>query len=204
LVGAATYDVLPRLARNARERLPEVELSFFEMQTREQVEALALRRIDIGLGCLPRGARNIQTAVIARERFVLAARNGHPLEQISNLRLRDLGDYAVIGYEPSEATPTYELLEHIFITAEFTPRIVQRSRQTHTILSLVEAGVGVAFVPETARRACFENVRFQDVQMQRRPLLDMHCLWRPDNTNPALAAFRSLVLATFSSNSNHS
>ncbi len=196
LIGAATYDVLPRLATQAQRALPIVALTFVEMVTPEQLDALARRRIDIGLGRLPSGARGIQTAVIARERLLVAMPGDHPLTEAGPLRLRDLGGHRFISYEPTPSTSLYEMLEHIFIAAEFTPNIIQRSKQTQTILSLVSAGAGIALVPETARNACFGNVVFRDIQIEHDPVLEMHALWRTDNDNPVLPAFRALLLAT--------
>jgi DNA-binding transcriptional LysR family regulator len=195
LIGAATYGVLRRLIREAQRALPMVELSFVEMVTPEQLDALARRRIDIGLGRLPSGARGVHTAVIARERLLLAMPDDHPLAALESLRVPDLGVHRFIGYEPIPSTSLYELSEHIFTTAEFTPNIIQRSKQTQTILSMVSAGAGIAIVPEAARHACFSNVIFRDIRIENDPVLEMHAIWRPDNNNPVLPAFRSLLLA---------
>jgi DNA-binding transcriptional LysR family regulator len=195
LIGAATYDVLPRLIRETRDAFPALELSFTEMLTPEQVDALARRRIDLGLGRLPSGARGLRTAVIAREQLLLAIPTKHPLARGERVTLQDLTRHPYIGYEPNPTTSLYELLEQIFRDAQCNPQVVQRSKQTQTVLSLVSAGIGVALVPETAQRASFDNVTFREVAGLDNRTLEMHAIWRPDNDNPALPMFRTLLLS---------
>ena len=50
---SASHSVLPRLIRRLRERHPEIELDVRELITPEQVDALADRRIDLGLARPP-------------------------------------------------------------------------------------------------------------------------------------------------------
>ncbi|MDR3531564.1 MAG: LysR substrate-binding domain-containing protein [Rhodopila sp.] len=195
LIGAATYHVLPRVVAIARRSLPHIELAFRELSTAEQLDALALHQIDIGLGRLPAGARGVVTRRISREPLVLAAPHDHPLALSSQLRLQDLGDHPFIAYEPDPGGVIHGLLEAAFAQAHFSPNVVQRIRLTQTALSLVSVGIGVALVPQTAQHACFANVVFRSMIIDTNPKLDMHAFWREDSVNPVLPSFRDLLIA---------
>jgi DNA-binding transcriptional LysR family regulator len=196
LIGAATYQVLPRIARALRERLPQVELSFREMLTSEQIEALATHGIDVGLGRPPSGVRGLAAIRVAREPLILAVPQGHPLVSLPQPRLQHIGSHPFIAYEPDPGGLLFRLLEEIFLAVE-PPNIVQRVRQTQTVLSLVSAGIGVALVPHTAQYASFAGVVFRPVDIPGNPQLDMHAIWRPENDNPMLPPFRNVLARVF-------
>lgn len=47
-----------------------------------------------------------------------------------------------------------------FAAVKAEPQVVTVGRQVHTLISLVEAGVGVAVVPEGVRRLRLDHVRY--------------------------------------------
>lgn len=200
LIGAATYHVLQRIVGLAQHSLPNVELAFREMLTSEQMDALALRQIDIGIGRPSAAVRGIVAVRISREPLALAAPHDHPLALSSRIALADLADYPFIMYEPDPGSAIYGLLNTAFTQAQFNPNICQRVRQTQTALSLVSAGIGIALVPQTAQHACFANVVFSSVSIDTNPYLDMYAMWLRENDNPALPPFRDLLISRLGNN----
>ena len=69
--------------------------------------------------------------------------------------------------------------------------------QTHTILALVSAGLGLALVPEAAHALHFEGVILRPIRSRRRAEAELHMVWQHDATNPALPAFRDAILRNF-------
>jgi DNA-binding transcriptional LysR family regulator len=128
---------------------------------------------------------------------MLAVPRDHPLALRPHLQLRDIGRYPFIAYEPVPGGALNELQERAFVAAQFMPSVVQRSRQTQTILSLVSAGAGIALVPETAQHACFGNVQLRAIEIEGNPLLDMQAIWRGDNPNPVLPPLLGLIQKLF-------
>src|SRR4051794_31255961 len=71
-IGATTYGFLPRLVAKARTELPNIELTFREMPTTEQIDALEFGRIDLGLIRPVNEQRQVISACVLRENLALA------------------------------------------------------------------------------------------------------------------------------------
>jgi DNA-binding transcriptional LysR family regulator len=183
---ASGYGFLPRLVGLVRRRLPEVELNLREMVSSEQMEALLAGRIDLGL-LRPTGTREaIRTTRVQQEPLLLALPRSHALAGRPAIRIADLGEEALITYPPAEGRYLHDLVAGLFQVAGIVPVRVQYISQTHSILALVGAGLGVALVPQAA-----ERLRPADVLL--RPLLgpvvsavELALAWRGDGgENPA-------------------
>lgn len=191
-MGSAAYSFIPRLAELARVELPNITVIFREMTTRDQWEALPFGRIDLGIirpGPTPEGQESV---CIDRGDLALAVSRNHPLAARRQVvALKQLEDMPFIMYS-QVGWYFHDLLVQMFDRVHVKPRYVQFMDQTHAILSLVSAGMGVAIVPEDARNACFENVVFKPIQAQAQ--YESHAIWRADDHDPVITAVRELVL----------
>jgi DNA-binding transcriptional LysR family regulator len=77
------------------------------------------------------------------------------------------------------------------------PDFVQYIDQTHTIVSMVRAGLGMAIVPASAQRFHFDNVVFRPIR-DNTVSVEMIMAWRPDQRIPAVTAVRQMAEAYFS------
>ncbi len=193
---AASYGLLPRLVAFAVSALPGIDLVLKELVTAEQLEALAAGRLDIGLVRPPFDRRRLGHAGILRERLLLAVPRGHRLEGRAEARVADIDGEALVMWSPVEARYFHDLVTGLCAAAGAVPRHVQFITQTHTMLALVSAGLGLAVVPEAARAMHFEGVTLQPLKAEGAVAM-LHMVWRPDSSNPALATFRDAVLGEF-------
>jgi len=200
---ASAYQALPRLIAKVRAAMPGVDIVLEEMVTAEQVEALAARRIDIGL-LRPAGLHGsdfqIATATLLRERLLLAVPRGHPLSTGRRPVLQDLDGQPFVTWAPGGGTYFLDLLAILFRDGAVTPRTMQQVNQTHTMMALVGAGVGLALVPEAARNIRMSGVILRPITLPNTAFAELHLAWREDNDNPALPALRSVVLTAFGQN----
>jgi len=74
------------------------------------------------------------------------------------------------------------------------PDIVDYVPQIHTMLALVDSGIGVALIPETASRLHFDGVLLRRMVMKPLRPVEMVFSYRKDNDNPILKVFRREVL----------
>jgi DNA-binding transcriptional LysR family regulator len=134
---------------------------------------------------------------IQRERLLLAVPRDHALASGPEPSVADLDRQPLIMWSPVEARYFYDLITGLCAAAGAVPAHVQYITQTHTMLALVGAGLGLALVPEAAQSLHFDRVLLRPLRSRRQARAELHLVWRRDNTNPALSLFRDAVLAEF-------
>ncbi|GGM18315.1 LysR family transcriptional regulator [Pseudomonas asuensis] len=198
-VGSAVYEFLPKVIAEARLNQPNVKVALTEMNTFQQHEALRARRIDLGIVRAPLLQPGYETECLVREPFVLAVPSGHPLAYAPSIRVQDLDRAPFLMYSHSAYPPFNELLTGMFRSASVEPEYVQWLSSSLTILALVNAGMGLAFVPRCATNVVFKNVVFREIDLGEGIQSELHLIWRSDNDNPAcmmlLEAIRAAVKA---------
>jgi DNA-binding transcriptional LysR family regulator len=187
--------VLGPWIRAADAHLPGVDLVLSEMVSRDQVEALLAGDIDVAVARGVPRSELLAARLVHTESLVLAAPHDHPLATLDRpVRVAEIAEHAVVTYSQAEARYLHELVITAFQAAGVTPRYAQQVTQVNSVLSLVDAGVGVALVPESA-------AVFQRPRVVYRAIADLaaggvraHAAWRHDNANPAAAALLRAVL----------
>jgi DNA-binding transcriptional LysR family regulator len=190
----SAYQMIPALLARAADELPGLQLTLKEMVSSAQLDALAAHRIDVGLVRQVSDHDTLDAQLISREPLLVALPQQHPLAQKRAIAVRDLDQQSFVMYAPDEGRYFYDCIAGLFAMTGVTPRYVYHVGQTHTVVSMVKAGLGVAIVPASATQLHSENLAF-------RPLSDAHLhaelyrVSRRDNDNPALPAFKGLIQA---------
>ncbi len=154
---------LAHVIRTYRQRYPGVRVDLRELATSEQVDALLRGDLDIGF---VRGAEahpRLHAEVFAREPLVIAVSRDHRRARQARVRLAELADDPWVLSPRAIAPSFHDQVIALCRAAGFTPRVVQESREVHTTVGLVGAGVGVTVVPETVRRMTGTDVVFKPV-----------------------------------------
>ena len=170
------------------------------MVTAEQIEALTARRLDLGLirpSAVHGDGSQITTAALLRERFLLALPHDHVLATGRRPVLEDLHEQPFVTWAPGGGSYFLDLLAAVFREGGVRPRTVQQVNQTHTMLALVGAGLGIALVPEAARSIRMNGVVLRPIKLPNAAQAELLLAWRTDNDNPALPRLRAIVLAAF-------
>lgn len=184
-VASAVYEFLPMVIARGKERYPHIDISLKEMTTGEQFEALRLRQSDIGLVRAPSAVNGVSSEILVREPFVLAVPRNHELATLADITLAHLDKQPFIMYALSTWQPFYELLTGMFRSNHIQPDYVQYIGSTLTILSLVNAGMGMALVPESAARILFDDIVYRHITLPPGVESLLYLAWRDDNDNPA-------------------
>jgi DNA-binding transcriptional LysR family regulator len=190
---SSSYDLLPRMLALANSSLKGFGVVLNEMVTMQQMEALHADRIDFGLVRPPIDKRDLDVACVAREPLLLAVSSKHRFATGRAPTMKDLAGEPFITFSPVDGRYFYELIERMFRKAGVTARYVQHISQVHSILALVSAGIGIALVPETARKLHFEGAVLRELASPA-VYAQLFLVWLSENDNPALPAFRDLVL----------
>ncbi|MFC5478959.1 LysR family transcriptional regulator [Massilia suwonensis] len=192
--GGAGYSLLPEVVRRLREHSPGVVLTLKELVSTEQVEGLNASQLDLGL--LRPHALNaeLESALLATEALMLAIPKGEADRWPLAPTLADLHGKPFVMYSPYEARPFHQMLSERFERAGIVPDIVEHIGQVHTMLALVNAGIGAALVAEGATRLHFDGIVVRRIETEP---VRMVCAWRRDNDNPILQLFKRDILPTF-------
>ncbi|MCE7000744.1 LysR family transcriptional regulator [Saccharothrix sp. S26] len=182
---AATYGVLGRLLDELAAHLPDVDVELAELVTREQVAALVNEEIDLGLGRPPFDDSTFGSRLLRREGLLVAVPGGHPLAALGRAATADdVVRERVIMHSPTDARYFYDLVVR---TVPIAPEnTVHTVGQVLTMLWLVAAGRGVAFVPESAVRLRIEGVEFVRLETAVAEPVELHLLWLRACANPAV------------------
>jgi DNA-binding transcriptional LysR family regulator len=182
---ASAYGVLGTLLNELARALPDVDVDLAEMVTREQVAGLLNEEVDLGLARPPFDEEAFGSRLLHREALLVAAPVDHWLLGLGRpVTAPDLAGEPVIMHSPTKAKYFYDLVAGVVpVAAENTVHTVS---QVLTMLWLVAAGRGVAFVPASAARLPIEGVGFVRLETPAPEPVELHLLWARNSKNPAL------------------
>jgi DNA-binding transcriptional LysR family regulator len=174
----ADYGVLPGLLKAYKTAHPGVALALREMLSPEQLAALALGDLDLGLLVAPVTDRDLDHIVLQRERFLAALPARHPKARARRrLAVRELADEPFVMVPRELAPRLHDIVTAIAAGAGFSPRIAQEAIEMQTVVSLVSSGLGVALVPASVARLGREGVVYREIA-DPHPPLDVCLAWR--------------------------
>jgi DNA-binding transcriptional LysR family regulator len=96
---------------------------------------------------------------LARVRIRLAVSPVHPFAKRRSVALADIAKEPLIAYSRSEYPEYHDCLARLFGVTKLRPRIVEEHDGVNSLISAVDAGSGVALVPESL--ACFAGPRLK-------------------------------------------
>ncbi|WBO20728.1 LysR family transcriptional regulator [Sphingomonas abietis] len=192
---ASGYGMLPDLMSRMRDAMPDVDVVLREMVTSAQVEALAGGMLDVGFVRPPVDLRRFSSRTYLVEKFVLAVPAGHALDGRSSVDITTLHDQPFIMFSPDAARYFHDILTDLFDRTRIQPRVVHQVGQMHSMLGLVDAGFGVAILPEAATRLHFRHVEYRPIHADVEIDARLELIWMADNDNPALARFLDMTEA---------
>jgi DNA-binding transcriptional LysR family regulator len=182
---ASTYGTLGRLLNEVGRGLPDIDLDLQEMVTREQVAGLLSEEVDLGLARPPFDADTFGSRLLHREALLVAVPTGHRLLDLGrDVVAADLATEPVVMHSPTKARYFYDLVVSMVPAA--SENAVHTVSQVLTMLWLVAAGRGIAFVPASAARLPIEGIEFVRLETAVPEPVELHLLWVRDSGNPAL------------------
>lgn len=183
---ASGYSLLGPLLAEIEEALPDVDVDLQEMVTGEQVKALADGDLDLGLARPPFDVRQFESHLMLSESLLLAVPAGHPLDGLKRpVEAGDLVDVPLVMHHPTKARYFYDLAVRL-VPIEHRNEVHSVS-QVLTMVALVAAGRGVAFVPESAQLLGIGGVSYLRLAGASVDVVELHAIWTRGRGNPALA-----------------
>jgi len=196
-VEAATHSgVLPSVLSFFRMHLPSIGLSLFEMDAAQQSEALRDGRIDLGILHSPPldADRWLRVDSVHTDPMILAVPAEHRLAGRARFALSDLAAESFVLF-PRDVAPTiYDDIIARCRTEGFSPRVVQEAAGWHTLVSLVGAGVGVAFIPRSLKAFRQQGVAYRSVS-DLSVNVELFAVWKRGDRSPVRERFVTTLRA---------
>ncbi len=197
-VSTVGFDLLPRWVRRFREQHPKVQLELVEATGDVQLEALARGEIDAGFmlhspGFAPPG---LTCQRIARDSLVLAVPEQSALASRARLTLKDLLHQPLVIFPRRILPSLYDAIFAMYHTAGYLPQVAQEAIQMQTIVNLVSAGIGVAWVPASVRQFQRPGVVYREVTGSKEwtvPGCETSLVWSAGAASPALLRFMAFA-----------
>ena len=197
-VSTVGFAQLPQWVRAFRQQYPNVQLELIEATGDVQLTLLARGEIDAGFmlhspGFAPAGLARV---LIADEPLVVALPEQHALAASAKLTLSSvLGEPLVIF--PRRIVPSlYDAIFAMYHAAGRSPQVAQEAIQMQTIVNLVSAGLGLAWVPHSVRQFQRSGVVYRSVQPVRgraMPGCETSLVWAAPSASPVLQRFATFI-----------
>ncbi len=187
-VGSALLSIVPGIIQRFRRGRPEVEIELRERSTLEQLRALSVGVVDVGLVRPPIESDDaLHTEVVMRERTVAAIPAGHPLARLARVPLKRLAAEPLVLFPREQAPGFHDLLTGRLAATGTSPHVVQYAPEMLTIIGLVAAGIGVSPVPASVARLGLEGVTYRP--LVGAPATELVAVTRANETSPLVEAF---------------
>jgi DNA-binding transcriptional LysR family regulator len=149
-VGSAFFGALSELLAPARQAMPDVELQVREMESPQQLEALAAGTIDLGL-LRPPAPRDLLVRHVWSEPLVVALPSGSDLARAGSLSRADLTGQPVVLFSRSAGPGYWDRATALLAHPGTDLQPAAEADHVTTLLGLVSLGVGLTLVPASTQ-----------------------------------------------------
>jgi DNA-binding transcriptional LysR family regulator len=142
---------------------PGIDITLQERLSHEIAPAVAQAHADIGVLVDSAGAEGLETYPFRIDRFVVVVPRGHALASRRDIAFVDVLDEEFVGLEDKSALAEHLAWQSARLGRSLRLRI--RLRGLDSVCRMVECGVGIAVVPETAARRCRRTMTFGTLRL---------------------------------------
>ncbi|MCG7406850.1 LysR substrate-binding domain-containing protein [Paenibacillus sp. ACRRX] len=193
-LAVTTASTLPGILREFRNKRPDIQFHVQMLTTQEMITLLQRGEVDYCLSSPPIEGDEIECQIVFIDPILVAVPKGHWLSDRSSVTLTELRDEWFVGVKRGYGTR--DLIDSVCKSVGFVPKYVYEGDEPARLSSIVEAGVGIAFIPSTARNAR-EQIKY--LQVENHELVrEIALLWHRDcYISRAALEFREVVVEYF-------
>jgi DNA-binding transcriptional LysR family regulator len=193
-ISTAGSEIVPNIFRQFRELNPEVEISLRAITTADQVQMLETGSLDVGFLRLPVGGHPaLDVVTVHREPFVLVVPASHKLAKRRKVRLSEVSGEDIVMYERRYAPGFHDLIFGMLRDARIVPNVSQMGAEISTLISLVDAHMGIAILPASAVKNSVASVIACDI-VDRIPMSEIGIVVSKRDRAAVVDNFRSFAL----------
>lgn len=193
-LAVTTASTLPQILREFRERMPGIHFHVQMLTTREMAMLLQRGEVDFCLSSPPVRGEDIECEIVYQDPIVVAVPAGHRLANRESVSLIELKDEWFVGVKRGYGTR--DLIDSVCESAGFAPNYLYEGDEPARLGALVEAGIGLAFMPSTAKYAR-DQIRYIPIE-NHELVREIALLWHKSRyISPAAQQFREVVVRYF-------
>jgi len=166
-VSSVIPEILPNVIRKLRARYPRLQLTFRDMSTPNQIDALQDGRIDFGFLRLPVNQAGLHIETILEEPFVVVLPEDHPLAGQEAVPLRSLKGEPMLSLSRRAAPGYSDALLGALSAGGLVPNIVQEFDELSTMAGLVASHLGLTIVPASVAISLPHGVKALSIDSMR-------------------------------------
>jgi DNA-binding transcriptional LysR family regulator len=187
-----TNDPLLRLICDYRAKFPDVEFRFIDRTPAGLESALSNKAVDVAFLRPPIRDTALDFRVVEHAEIVVIMPSTHRLAKVKELTWPQLKQEQFIEL-PDDQSPGFNArLRDYALKAGFVPNIEHHGHEMHSILWLVEIGLGIS-----AMVIGMKDLLRRDLVLKRfrppRPTIETLMAWRCGDSSPALREFLQLA-----------
>ena len=168
-----TVEILPKMLRAFQEEAPGIRVHLHDLSTEQMLENLYRNLLQIALIVRPSTAslHGMQFIELQRYSICLAAHPAHPCARGRKASLADLSQERLIAYSQKDYPEYHEMLTDMFKGIAKIPRIAEEHDSSTSLIAAVEAGRGVAIVPQSMACLVGERLKLRPISPAPSPVI---------------------------------
>jgi len=163
-IDAGAIYLLPDILRDYVASNPDVHLSVQVAPSRYLADDLLMNRSEFAVLTLPFDHPRLQTLPLCSDRLILCTGVAHAFSRKRSVTLQDVVKEPLILFQSDSISR--KLVDEKFAEAGLSPRVVMAMRSPEAMRKLVEAGVGISFLPQLAAQEALRSGELHEVRVQ--------------------------------------
>jgi len=187
-ISATPLASLAKILQQLNQQYPLLKTRLYELSTAKQVKALEAGKLDVGILRAPVSSTQLEVTSLRQDPFSLVC----AAEQSYSIPINDLARAPFISYNSGYAPYYHQQFIACCHRMGFTPQVMHECNNMHSILSLVESGLGIALVPSSVRHQ-YPYLKLRFTELTDIPVYtEMVMAHHRHTEHPALASFKAL------------
>lgn len=180
---------LAEVLRKLTQMFPHIKTSLYERPTIKQIESLEQGKLDVGILRAPIHSDKLQIQTLFFDPFMVVIPSAGKVFNTYEELAAFIKDKQFIFFNKEYAPHYYDKLIEICHRLGFKPDITHEVNNVHSILQLVEGGLGVSILPLSLKQQ-YANLQVSFIDLQDIPVTtEVVLAYKKSNSNTALKWF---------------
>jgi DNA-binding transcriptional LysR family regulator len=188
-ISSVNQQQLIAVLKDIKNRFPYVKTRLYELPTIKQVKALEEDKLDVGIMRAPIKSDKLEVKTLFNEPFVFV----FPQGEVDHMDTESIQNYLAsrpfIFFNKDYAPEYFNKLQEICQRLGFYPDVTHEVNNIHSIMQLVEKGLGVSIVPASLKNS-FDHLKLRFVDLKHLPVTtEVVLALKMGNNHPACKWF---------------